>query len=90
MPSNAHKPPEPQQNFLKRWEQIKTANASGIGLREIARELGDFGRHGACPRKARRLDATDSISGGTRQAQRQGARHYTNGGRAGQIKQTER
>jgi uncharacterized protein YjcR len=29
-----------RRNSLERWEQIKTAYASGIGLREIARNLG--------------------------------------------------
>ena len=59
----------PQQSARKRispdcWEQIKTAYASGIGLCEIARNMGIPVGTILSRAKRERLDATDSASRG--------------------------
>src|SRR5262249_16909233 len=41
------------------WAEIHTAYGSGIGLREITRNMGIAEGYGTRTRKARRLDATD-------------------------------
>ncbi len=50
------------------WEQIKTAYASGLGLREIARNTGIPEGTVLCASEARRLDTTDSKRKDTRKA----------------------
>ena len=44
----------------ERWEQIKVAYVSGIGLREIARKLDIPEGYRPCSREVQRLDPTDS------------------------------
>jgi hypothetical protein len=59
------------------WAEIRTAFASGIGLREIARHMGIAEGTVLATSKTQRLDATDSICKGTRQMRGNTAHHHS-------------
>jgi len=57
----------------ERWEQVKTAHTSGIGLREIARNMGiPEGTVLARARKARRMVTASQQCQSPRSARRRG------------------